>query len=112
MDETQPHPQTGLVTNRDTPRIATSGALMIGVKPVPPIPPRLEILKVPPLHVVQPQGLGACFFGQICDRCGQFPDSHPIRIPDNRHHQTIRRVHCKSNVVVLLENEILDLGIQ
>ena len=33
---------------RDTPRIATSGALMIGVKAVPPMPPRLEIVKQPP----------------------------------------------------------------
>ena len=31
-----------------TPRIATSGALMIGVKSVPPMPPRLEIEKQPP----------------------------------------------------------------
>ena len=28
--------------------IATSGALMIGVKYVPPMPPRLEIVNVPP----------------------------------------------------------------
>ena len=32
----------------DIPKIATSGGLMIGVKYFPPIPPRLEIVKVPP----------------------------------------------------------------
>ena len=31
-----------------TPRIATSGALTIGVKPVPPIPPSDEIVNVAP----------------------------------------------------------------
>ena len=32
----------------DIPKIATSGGLMIGVKYFPPIPPKLEIVKVPP----------------------------------------------------------------
>ncbi len=32
----------------ETPRIATSGALMIGVNAVPPMPPSEEIVKVPP----------------------------------------------------------------
>ena len=39
---------TGRIAERTTPRIATSGALTIGVKLVPPIPPRLEIVNVPP----------------------------------------------------------------
>ena len=39
---------TGFMLDRDTPRIATSGALMMGVKAVPPMPPRLEIEKQPP----------------------------------------------------------------
>ena len=39
---------TGLVCERDTPRMATSGALMIGVKAVPPMPPSEEIEKQPP----------------------------------------------------------------
>jgi hypothetical protein len=30
---------TGFVAERVAPRIATSGALMIGVNPVPPMPP-------------------------------------------------------------------------
>jgi hypothetical protein len=33
---------------RETPRIATSGWFTIGVKNVPPMPPRLEMLKLPP----------------------------------------------------------------
>ena len=40
--------QTGFMAERTTPRIATSGALTIGVNPVPPMPPRLEIVNVPP----------------------------------------------------------------
>src|ERR1700744_3927885 len=39
---------TGFIAPRDRPRIATSGALMIGVKFVPPIPPSDEIEKQPP----------------------------------------------------------------
>ena len=37
---------------RDTPRIATSGQLTMGMNPVPPMPPRLEIEKVTALHLV------------------------------------------------------------
>ena len=36
--------------DRDTPRIATSGGLIIGVKPVPPIAPRLDMVNVAPLR--------------------------------------------------------------
>src|SRR5690606_6576289 len=39
---------TGCHTLRETPRMATSGALMIGVKNRPPMPPRLEIVNTPP----------------------------------------------------------------
>ena len=41
-------PERARIVERDTPRIATSGALTIGVNAVPPIPPRLEIVKLPP----------------------------------------------------------------
>jgi carbamoyl-phosphate synthase small subunit len=40
--------QTGFRALRETPRIATSGVLTTGVKAVPPMPPRLEMLKHPP----------------------------------------------------------------
>ncbi len=33
---------------RDTPRMATCGQLTMGVKAVPPMPPRLEMVNVPP----------------------------------------------------------------
>ena len=39
---------TGFSADLDTPRIATSGALMIGVNPVPPIPPSELMVKQPP----------------------------------------------------------------
>ena len=39
---------TGLVADFETPRIATSGAFTIGVKPVPPMPPSELIEKQPP----------------------------------------------------------------
>ena len=34
----------------DTPNIATSGGFIIGVKKDPPIPPKLEIVNVPPFN--------------------------------------------------------------
>src|SRR5690606_16993812 len=40
--------QTGMWLERETPRIATSGALMMGVNDVPPMPPSDEIEKQPP----------------------------------------------------------------
>ncbi len=39
---------TGAILDRTTPRIATSGALTIGVKAVPPMPPSEEMVKVAP----------------------------------------------------------------
>src|SRR5580698_3244184 len=39
---------TGFRLDFDTPKMATSGALMMGVKDVPPMPPRLEMVNVPP----------------------------------------------------------------
>jgi len=45
--ETPPF-HTGFIAERLTPRIATSGALMMGVNAVPPIPPRLEMVKLAP----------------------------------------------------------------
>ena len=39
---------TGFVSDFDTPRIATSGALMIGVNAVPPMPPSELMVKQPP----------------------------------------------------------------
>ena len=41
-------PKTGWMVALETPRIATSGALTIGVKPVPPMWPRLEMVKQAP----------------------------------------------------------------
>ena len=40
--------QTGRMATRDAPRMATSGAFTMGVKAVPPMPPRLEMEKLPP----------------------------------------------------------------
>ena len=40
--------QTGFRLILEIPRIAASGEFTIGVNPTPPIPPRLEILKLAP----------------------------------------------------------------
>src|SRR5213075_2563445 len=47
-DDVLPSVDTWRQNERHTPMIATSGALMIGVKYVPPMPPSDEIVNVPP----------------------------------------------------------------
>src|SRR5690606_14093533 len=46
--------QTGFIAARETPRMATSGALTIGVNEVPPMPPNELIEKQPPLICAGP----------------------------------------------------------
>jgi len=43
-----PRSYTGFRLDLATPKMATSGALMMGVKAVPPMPPKLETVKEPP----------------------------------------------------------------
>src|SRR3546814_9282256 len=54
--------QTGFIADFDTPRIATSGALTIGVNDVPPMPPSELIEKQPPLICAGPSLPSRAFF--------------------------------------------------
>ena len=45
---------TGFITDLETPRMATSGALTIGENAVPPMPPTLEMVKQAPLMSAGP----------------------------------------------------------
>ena len=58
----------GFMAERETPRMATSGALMIGVNAVPPMPPRLEIVKLPPC-ISEANNLPARAFSESSPSC-------------------------------------------
>jgi hypothetical protein len=53
---------TGFIALFERPRIATSGALMIGVKCVPPMPPSELIEKQPPVMSAAPSFPSRAFF--------------------------------------------------
>jgi len=57
--------QTGWTLLRATPRIATSGAFTIGVKFVPPMPPKLEIVKQAPLMSAMLNFLSRAFAARL-----------------------------------------------
>src|SRR5574338_218717 len=83
--------QTGAIFERLTPRIATSGALTIGVKLVPPMPPSEEMVKVAP-----------CMSALL---------SSPLRALDDRHHEAVRRVRGEADVVEALPDQLVPVGV-
>jgi hypothetical protein len=77
----------------------------MGEKAVPPIPPRLLIvMDAPPISS-----------GPILRACARAarslissaidPQALAVGVPDDRHHQAVRRVHCDTDVDVLLEDQ-------
>jgi hypothetical protein len=91
------------------PRIATSGGFTIGVKAVPPMPPRLEIdIEAPPIS------------SGLILRCAARPARSAIRwrspqtlavdIADHRHHQPVRRVDRNAEVDKVFEDQRLPSG--
>ena len=90
---------------RRAPRIATSGALTIGVKFVPPMPPRLEIENVPPwmsAGVMRPSRIRAETDGEFL---AEFQNAFAIDVLDNRHDETVRRVDGDAEIVVFLQDQ-------
>ena len=96
--------QTGLSLERTTPRMATSGALTMGVKLVPPMPPRLEMVNVPPAMSDGPS-LPSRALADGHELPGQFHDALAVGVRNDRDHQARRGVHGDADVVVVLEDE-------
>ena len=71
---------------RATPRMATSGTLMMGVNAVPPMLPRLDTVKLPQEHFFQagdPEHYSMVYFLEVARQCYmQIAHSH-LRIPLN-----------------------------
>src|ERR1700743_2676398 len=77
--------------------MATSGALMIGVKSVPPMPPTLEIVTLPPARLFRERRERAC----------RIVNAQLIGIWNDRHDQPIGRIRRESDVEIFLEHQIL-----
>ena len=86
--------------------MATSGALMIGVNPVPPMPPSDDTVKQPPcISIGFSLPLRAC---SASPEVSAAIDRSPFvsAIPDNWHDQTVRSIGSKSDMEVTLQHQL------
>ena len=88
------------------PRIATSGELTIGVNDVPPMPPRLVIVKHAALHLVERQLAGARLLGDLGQLRRQLGDALRVDVADDRHEQAAIGVDGDADVRVLLVDQL------
>ena len=100
-----PSLKTPAHAERDTPRMATSGALMIGVKAVPPMPPRLEMVKLPPC-ISAGGSLPARAFADIAPAPGNLADALAVGVTDHRHQQAVRCFDRDADVEIALVDEL------
>ena len=97
--------QTGAIFDRTTPRIATSGALTIGVKAVPPMPPKRRDGEGRALHFGGRELAGARFFGQCAELAGKVDDALLVDVLDDRDHKAIGRVDGDADVPIAPQNQ-------
>ena len=93
----------GFIVERTTPRMATSGALTIGVKCVPPMPPSEEIENVAARDVGRGELAVAHLLRNHAEFLAEFKDALAIGILDHRHDQPVGRIDRDADVEVLLE---------
>ena len=91
---------------REMPRIATSGQLTIGVNDVPPMPPRLVIVKPPPCMSSSDSLPARAFSDAFAELGGELDDALPIDVADHRHEQAARRVDGDADVDGLLVDDL------
>ena len=95
-----------LIAARLAPDDRDFGALTIGENVVPPIPPRLEIVNVPP-SMSDALELAVARLALRASRVSAAIAARPlVRILDHGNDETARRVGRKSDVVVLLEDQL------
>ena len=98
--------QTGSMRARETPRMATSGALTIGVKKLPPMPPRFEMLKQPPC-ISSSEIFRVRAFSASCDSSTEICDDVlRVGVANHRHEQATIGVHGDADVDVLLVDDL------
>ena len=96
-----------LMRPRDTPRIATSGQLTIGVNDVPPMPPRFVIVKPPPCISSSDSLPVRAFSESLGQLDGQIEDALLIDVADHRHQQPAIGVHGDADVDGLLVDDLV-----
>ena len=97
--------QTGFIAERDHARIATSGALTIGVKAVPPIPPRDEMVKRRALHLRAAELAGARLFGHFAELAGEVDHALLVDVLDHRHDQPVGRVDRDADMPIATHDQ-------
>ena len=95
------------MAERVTPRIATSGALMIGVKEVPPMPPSEEIVNVAPLMSSAAELALARLARQLGQLGGDLGEALAVGVLDHRDDEPVGRVGGEADVVVALEHQLV-----
>ena len=85
---------------------------MIGVKSVPPMPPRLEIVKVPPCISAADSLPARAFSLSVGEVARELEDVLAVGVADHRHDQALRRVGGEADVQVLLVDQLAGIGVE
>ena len=83
------------------------GALTIGVKNVPPMPPRFEMLKQPPCISSSEIFARARFLRQLRELGGDLHHVLLVGVPDDRHEQAAVGVDGDADVDVFLDDDLV-----
>ena len=71
---------------------------MIGVNAVPPMPPRLEIVKQPPCISAAASLPARAFSLSVAEFARELEDVLAVGVADHRHDQAVRRVRREADV--------------
>ena len=99
---------TGFIADFDTPRMATSGELMMGVNSVPPMPPRLEMVKPAPCMSAPGSLPSRAFALELAERLARRANTSSLSAPlMTGTSRPLRRISREADVEELLEDEVL-----
>ena len=102
--------QTGAIFERTTPRIATSGALTIGVKAVPPMPPSEEMVKVAPCISAGASLPARAFSESAPSSRASSIDALLVDVLDDRDDEAVGRVDGDADVPIAAQNQGVAAG--
>ena len=91
--------------------MANSGALTMGVKLVPPMPPREEIENVAP-DISAGDFAVAHFLGDGAEVLAELQDALAVDVLDDGNDQAVRRVDGNADVVIFLVDQRVFLGLR
>ena len=85
---------------------------MIGVKAVPPMPPRLEMVKQPPCISAAASLPRARLLAERRELARELEHVLAVGVADHRHDESVRRVGREADVQVLLEHQLARLRVE